>query len=67
MTKTRHKIINLGQQLVLGTIREHFYSRALCISLAYFNNPSEINVDLSLQLELKQNVNQILASLTLMF
>lgn len=40
MTKTRLKIINLGQQLVLGTIWEHFYFRALCISLAYFNNPS---------------------------
>jgi len=39
----RHKIINLGQPLVLLTIREHFCSRAVCISLAiliinYTNN-----------------------------
>lgn len=34
-----YKIINFGQQLILGTIREHFYPRALGISLAYFKNP----------------------------
>ena len=40
--QTRHKIIKLGQQLVLRTIREHFCSRALCIRLPYFNSPSGI-------------------------
>ena len=39
---TLKRIINLGQQLGLGTIREHVYSHALCISQACFYNPSGI-------------------------
>ena len=44
--QTRHKIINLVQQLVLGPIRKLFCSRALCIRLPYFNSPSGIKADL---------------------
>ena len=29
----------LVQELLLETIRDHFSSRAVCVSLAYFNNP----------------------------
>jgi len=33
--QTRHKIIDFGQQLVLGTSREHFCPRASVLALHF--------------------------------